>query len=231
MSPPLPQSVKDDIEALLRQGRTVEEIRAVLKVSRDTVAMVRQRAGLKVDRRLPAAKARHARIREMAEGGYTSAQIAAEVGITESRLSHLKTRDGIQVRADKTARRGFGIDQNRVMETIANDAEALTEGLEHVAFDKLDQARLAGWLETLCEAQRAIGGLVRLLRKERARVSEERRDGAGSDDGEARAQGGRLPEADVQGPHGADSADEGADGGGEPAAVPPGVGEPAREGA
>lgn len=111
---------------------------------------------------------RRERIREMAGSGYTSDQIAGEVGMAEETVRQIARDEGITIVADKVVGSRRRIDSNRVVEETSHAVEGLAIGVELVDLAQLDRERLAAWATSLSNSLRPLNRLAKQL-KEMAR--------------------------------------------------------------
>jgi hypothetical protein len=88
-------------------------------------------------------------MRAMAGEGYTSRQIAAELGLSEDGCRATLKHEGIHVPADKATRGTHRHDSNRIVDQIVADAENLTEGVNLIDFAELDRERIGEWADSL----------------------------------------------------------------------------------
>lgn len=148
-----------------------DEVEDVIAESTDEAPASRR----KITDRIRAAKEAHPKAAErlavriekatkMAAEGYTSRQIADELGYTpggdgfrEFRLKH-----GIEVPADNVVGRVRRHDSNRVMEALALAAVNVTAGSELIDYEALDRDRLDEWASSLTSA---ISSLTTIKRK------------------------------------------------------------------
>jgi ParB-like chromosome segregation protein Spo0J len=166
----LPVEVVARVEAMLREGHAVRAIHQALSVSAETIAKVRRAAGLAIPLdRTPAARAdRETTMRQMAEAGYTSRQIAAKVGFGEPHCRRTLRRLGIEVPADRAVAKTKRHDSTRIIERIVLDAENVTECFDLMDFREIDRARIPEWLESLNASRDKLAALIRRLGKELA---------------------------------------------------------------
>lgn len=122
-----------------------------------------------LDKSRAAVQERRRRMREMAEAGHTSAQIAASLGIGETGCRVTLRNEGIDVPADRAVGKSRHHDSNRIVEAIVIDAENLTAGVGLVEFDALDGARLGDWIKSLTEARAKLSTFIRQLTQEAAK--------------------------------------------------------------
>lgn len=103
-----------------------------------------------------------AHVAEMAERGYTSAQIARDVGMTETGLRAGAKREGIDIRADRVVGNGRRLDMRRVVEqTVLELAAAARTTNALISVDALRAARLdrediQTWVDSLTDSIKAL---------------------------------------------------------------------------
>jgi hypothetical protein len=102
----------------------------------------------------------------MAEEGYSSRQIAKELGLTPEYTRQLARDYDIPIPADKIAGKRRRIDSNRVVNQTVLDVASATAGLDLVEFSALDREKLAEWVNSLSESLRALSKFANRLKKE-----------------------------------------------------------------
>jgi uncharacterized ParB-like nuclease family protein len=159
---------RDQIIAMMQQGVQAKDIRKKLPgVRGEYIAMLRRelkgetadvRAQLQAE---GVAKAK--KMREMADSGYNSHQIAATFGMTFESCRRMLQRHDIAVPADKVLKGTRKIDSNRVVEQTVMDAADLTSDLGLVNFDQLDDSKRGGWVKSLKKSRRLLGEFITRL--------------------------------------------------------------------
>jgi hypothetical protein len=109
---------------------------------------------------------RLARIRELAPTGYTSHQIAAEIGV-QAEYVRLRAREhGIEIVADKVmGRSARRVDSNHIVQETVNSLEGLTVGIRLVNFDDLDREQAENWATSLTDSLRALNRLAKQIKE------------------------------------------------------------------
>lgn len=160
-----------EVRERIQAGETTETIRQSLGVSNDIITKERRCLGLSVrpDSSRAAIAQRRKDIADMAARGFATRQIAQTIGIDPSTVSEIAKKEGIVIHADRVVAGTRRIDANRVVEQTVMDAENLTADVDLVAFDDLDPAKFAGWIESLKKSQRALGEFVKRLIKEQSK--------------------------------------------------------------
>jgi len=111
---------------------------------------------------------RRERMREMGRQGYSSSQIAQELGMHLGSVQHVVRKYGIDVLADralgKSRRR---IDPNRVVRETVHALEGLAMGVGLIIDDlnELDPAEVANWATSLTESIRTLNRFVRQIKE------------------------------------------------------------------
>lgn len=120
-----------------------------------------------------AARQREERVREMAERGYTSRQIAAELGVsTVSTVADIAKRIGVEIHADKVVGKTRRHDSNRIVTETVIALEAAAMAVELVEADALDLDQVETWASSLSNSLRSLNRLAKQL-KEKANVHPE----------------------------------------------------------
>jgi transposase len=156
---------KAQIAPLLQQGLSNKKVREI--VGRDRaylVTEVRRELGLAgPDKGKDAIRQRNARIVQMARDGYTSRQIAAEVGVKPGHCRNVLKRHGVEVPGDVAVGHTRRHDPTRIVECIVRDAQNLTAGVELVDVARLDPDRVPDYHHALQAACGRLGELIRKL--------------------------------------------------------------------
>lgn len=118
------------------------------------------------DRRPSAIAGRIEKMREMAEQGYSSRQIAAKLEISESGCRVSMRKAGIDVPADRAVGKSKHHDSDRIVEQMVMDAENLTADVNLIDFSSLDRDRLGEWADSLVASKKALDSFIRRLVKE-----------------------------------------------------------------
>ena len=161
------QSIKERAAILLREGKTVDEVRAEVGIGREAAYQIRREIGMGgVDKSRDAIQERRKQISKMAAEGHTSRQIAAAIGIDERTVPVIARAEGIDIQADKVVGKTRRHDSNRIVSQIVADAENLTAGVELVEFAALDRLQATNWVTSLTESRNKLNAFIRRLTKE-----------------------------------------------------------------
>lgn len=106
-----------------------------------------------------------ARVTDLAGQGYTSDQIAREVGMTEAGLRNGTRKHGITVRADKILGKSHRINPIEVLGKIVLSLEVTQSSLELVSYEDVTPEQAAEWLEQLAAPLRAIRKMQTALKE------------------------------------------------------------------
>lgn len=111
-----------------------------------------------------AALRRRELIREMAPGGYTSAQIGERINMLPGTVRDLARSMGVTINADAAMGRNTrkGIDSNRIVGETVTQLEGLEVALNLVDYGELDPAQIGNWTTSL---DASITVLKRMNRK------------------------------------------------------------------
>jgi len=158
---------REQIAALVKAGESSMAICNQLHVRSALVADVRRELGVaKVEMTREAIDARRAQMKEMAESGHTSRQIAAAVSIGEEAVRKTLSRMGVPVLGDHVTRGLHHHDSNRIVTRMVMDAENLMEGEGLIDFADLDPTQIASWLKSLRRARESLSAFIRRLTEE-----------------------------------------------------------------
>ncbi len=158
------------VSDLYSSGVPVREIAAAVGISVSAVFValdalgtprrgsgVRGQGGLSADR--------YERVRELAAEGHTSAQIAAEVGMTEASLRESCRRRGIRIPADAVLGRSHKHDPNRIVRETVHALEGAVVGLRLIDLDGLDRSEIGHWTASLTDSIRALNRLNKQMKE------------------------------------------------------------------
>jgi len=162
------QRKREEVRALLLAGGKSTEVQKATHAHGSVVADVRRELGMvvPVKRTKATRQKRLERIREMAEEGHTTHQIAADVGLSYDQCRHVITKASIPVRADAVTRNTRLPDGNRIVAQIVADAENLLLGAKLIDFKELDPTRLADWIHTLQQARIDLGVFIKRVKQQ-----------------------------------------------------------------
>jgi hypothetical protein len=118
-----------------------------------------------------AVQQRRDQMRTMAASGYSSAQIAAALGLSDVGCRVTLKREGIEVPGDAT--KGLHRhDSTRIVQHIVMDAENLTADVNLVVFADLDSAQFGVWIDSLRASRKQLDSFIqRLLKEQQKHVS------------------------------------------------------------
>jgi hypothetical protein len=114
-----------------------------------------------------ATRARRDRIRQLAEEGHNSMQIAAKVHLHVATVRDILRRERIPCPGDKATNHVRKHDPSRIVEQIASEAEHLMVGAHLIDYRQLDVDRIPGWIARLDTARNELAALIGRLRKKR----------------------------------------------------------------
>jgi hypothetical protein len=164
------------IETKLRDGLTVTEIAHALGTTTTTVRKVQTAAGIEAAGRPntspQAVRDRRARMRTMAADGYTSIQIADELGLNVQATRAALRQEAIEVPGDRATSHSKRHDSTRIVEHIVMDADNLTADVNLIEFSSLEPDRLGEWVDSLIASKRALDAFIKRLIKEQQKHGE-----------------------------------------------------------
>lgn len=164
---------RQDAEAMLREGKSIDEVRKVTGIGRDAAQQLRREVGVGgPDKSKAAVAQRRKDLRDLAERGYTSRQIASILDISQETVSGIAKDEEIVIHADRVAGRTVRHDSNRIVSQMVMDAENLTADVNLIDFSALDRAQIAGWLGSLHASRDKFGAFIRRLMKEQQKHGE-----------------------------------------------------------
>lgn len=109
--------------------------------------------------------AKATKAKQMAAEGYTSRQIAAEIGISVEHMSAYRRRHDFEVPADAVIGRSRRVDSNRVVNESVQSLEGIVLGLALVDFDDLDPAQIDDWATSLTTSLRTLSKFSRRIKE------------------------------------------------------------------
>jgi hypothetical protein len=160
----------NDRSGLYRLGEaTEEEFQAAIASARasGSLAMETVVGHLGIKDLTPRQQAQRDRIAEMAEQGFTSRQIAAELKIKPMRVSALSRRYGITIHGDSVSRNTRNLDPIRIITETIPIIDGLAHGARQLADDdiaRIDPAQAKDWARQLGQALGPVAALQRSLR-------------------------------------------------------------------
>lgn len=161
------------IAGLVRDGLSPSEIAEKVGVSFTTVAEVRREMGIPTtDKTRDGVAQRKKDIRDMAERGFTTRQIASSLSIHEETVSGIAKKEGIVIHADRVAGKTVKHDANRIVEQMVMDAENLTADVNLIDFSELDTARIGEWVQSLIASRKSLNSFIQRLTQEQKRNGE-----------------------------------------------------------
>jgi hypothetical protein len=112
-----------------------------------------------------AIEARVAKAKQMAEEGFTSRQIAAEIGIAVESMSEFRNRHGITVPADTAVGSTRRHDSNRILDETVTTLEAVAMSLNVIEIDQLDASQAEHWVASLTDSIRSLNRFTKKLKE------------------------------------------------------------------
>ncbi len=112
--------------------------------------------------------ARVAQAKDMAASGFTSAQIAAALGMGEGGFSKMKSQHGVDVPADRVTGKARRLDCDRILSESVSTLEGVAFGLDLLGdpdIAGLDPDQIAGWAESMTRTLRTINKFHKQLRE------------------------------------------------------------------
>ena len=118
------------------------------------------------DRSKSAVAQRRQDIRDMAERGYTTRQIASAIGVTEPGVAEIARSEDIVIHADRVVGRTRRHNANYIIERLVESAENLLVGAELIDFRDVQSERLGTWITSLQTSRKALTTFIRRLEQE-----------------------------------------------------------------
>lgn len=147
----------DEIERALHVSR--ERVSRVVRAARDVLpsplrSRVRRRGARDpvegAGRQAALRVARRTRMAELAAAGYTSNQIADELGYSSGDTVRWSARKwGIEINADRTVAGRRHHDVDRMTEELVNTLDGLTTLASLIRVDQADMSKANGWLDAI----------------------------------------------------------------------------------
>lgn len=118
------------------------------------------------DRGPKAARQREERVREMADAGYTSRQIAADIGVSRpDQVLTIAKRIGVEIPADKAIGKTRLHDSNRITGEVVTTLEASATALDLVDVEQLDPEQIGHWVTSLTASLRSLNRFVKTIKE------------------------------------------------------------------
>jgi len=197
------------ISRLSNKGASAQEIADSLGLPKKTVHALVYRHKIPVGWRRSTKTAiveRVERIRELADAGANTAQIADAVGLVEGSVQALVRQHGITVRATQVQGRTRRPQANRIIERMVMDADHLTADVNLIDWQSVNEGEVADWITSLRSSERRLRAFIKQLDQ----FTKGRHHGT-QDNAAARTDGGRSETSPVQDPAGAVHRDAGAE--------------------
>lgn len=106
---------------------------------------------------------RRTRIRELAAQGYSSRQIADQIGMLAETVRRVARDMSVEISADKAIGKSRRPDSNRIVEETVYALDGLRMGLELVDFGELDRSQIAHWSSSLKTSIRSLNRFLKEL--------------------------------------------------------------------
>ncbi len=104
-------------------------------------------------------------IARLASMGYSTRQIAPQLGIGEPAVYEIQKDYQIDIPADKYVKGRRRVDTNRIISQTVSALEGLTYGLELINPDDIDQGQAQTWLDSLTESIQALSKAKRQIKE------------------------------------------------------------------
>ena len=115
---------------------------------------------------------RLSRMREMANRGASSRQIAKAVGLEFVSCRAVLIKHNVEVPADRIVGRIRQPNSTRIIEHTVAAAEDLTSAVSLIEFDKVDWSLFPDWIDRLTVARRELDRFIQLLRAKKEPTNE-----------------------------------------------------------
>lgn len=155
-----------EVEAFAKLGLTVDDIAEELDITPERVRAIAGPNKIDIkgwDRGPVATEARWTKAQEMAEHGWSSHQIAAEIGVTAETVRSKARELGFEIRADQILGRQRHVKTEEVVENVVNMLDGIRMSLSMIeGIPALDAEKRREWLKALDPSLTAL----KQLRKE-----------------------------------------------------------------
>lgn len=165
---------RQQVTEMLLADKSNTEIIAVIGAQRnDLIADVRRELGIDGPSRAKSAvHDRRERLRDLAAEGYSTRQIATEIGVLESTVKVIAKQEAIDIPADRIIGKTKRHDANRIIGQMVSDAENLCADVDLIDFEQIDGAQLSAWIESFQVSRRALSAFIRRLEQEQKKHGE-----------------------------------------------------------
>lgn len=162
---------REQIRSLVADGVPSTEIIKKLGTHSTLVAEVRAEMGMGgTDKSKAAVSQRRKDLRDMAERGFTSRQIAATLAIDEKTVAAIAAKEGVSIHADRVVGKTKRHDSTRIVEQMVMDGENLTADVNLIDFASLDRQSLSRWIDSLIASHKSLHAFIRRLKQEQKNV-------------------------------------------------------------
>jgi hypothetical protein len=149
-----PAETQEEFVAAVRAGE--DATKASLKTAAKVVETPRRRPTGTRDGRADL-------IRELAEQGYTSRQMAEPVGVLEERVREIARSYDIDIPGDRSTRHTKRPESTRIAGTTVTALEGLAMGVELIDYDALE--RDPGWADSLTQSMKVLNTFVSKIKE------------------------------------------------------------------
>lgn len=104
-------------------------------------------------------------IARLAEMGYSTRQIAPQIGIGEDAVHDIERDYSIDIPADRFTKGSRRIDTNRIIQQTVNALEGLAVGLELINPDDIDTDLAATWADSLSQSMKTLSKAYRQIKE------------------------------------------------------------------
>jgi hypothetical protein len=151
--------------ALIKAVETGEvSVHKAAETVRPPIAGDRSATG-RVDRSRAGTAQRVATIRDLAEQGYTSRQIAEKVGVLDERVREISRTYDVDIPADRATRKTKQPQSTRIAATTVTALEGLAMGVDLIDYDALEIDPT--WAESLRDSLKILNGFAKHITKEK----------------------------------------------------------------
>lgn len=114
-----------------------------------------------IDKSQSATRGRERRLCELAQRGYTSDQIADDIGITRGAVGRIAQRLGVVVPADAVVGKRHGHDANRILSEMVYGLEAYAMSIDLIDVASIDADQLDQWATSIKKSVRSISQFLK----------------------------------------------------------------------
>lgn len=154
--------------AAMVDGVEPEVFEAAIDTAKAEGNLSRANVVRKVRQRKPVDQSRAAKadvIEDLASRGYTSRQMASQVGVLDGRVREIAREYGIDIPADRVVGKQRRIDHTAAVESAVTELDNLVSSLSFIDFSEVDPSEAAEWAISLTDSLRLLNRFTKQIKE------------------------------------------------------------------